>query len=288
MINVSNAIEIENLNKKFKGFELKNISFNVPKGCIVGFVGENGAGKTTTLKSILNLINRDSGTIKILGMDTIKEEKKVKENIGVVLDGCNFHDNLKTGDISKMMACIYKNWNKERYDQYLKKFKLPNDKAIKEFSRGMKMKLQIAAALSHEPKVLILDEATSGLDPVIREEILDVFMEFIQDEEHAILISSHITSDLDKIADYLVFIHQGEILLNEEKETMLSRMGILKCGEEDFRRLDQDDYIRYRKNHFSFEILVNDKQSIKKKFPEAIVDRATIEEIMLFYVKGEK
>lgn len=285
---MSNAIEIKGLNKKFEDFELKNVSFNVPKGCIVGFIGENGAGKTTTLKAILNLINRDSGIIKILGLDTIAEEKKAKENIGVVLDGCNFHDNLKPNDISKMMASIYENWNQGHFQQYLAKFKLSDNQIIKEYSRGMKMKLQIAVALSHEPKILILDEATSGLDPIVREEILDVFMEFIQDEEHAILISSHITSDLDKIADYIVFIHQGEILLDEEKETLLSTRGILKCGEEDFRKLEKEEYIRYRKNHFSFEVLVNDKSAIRRKYPDAVVDSVTIEEIMLFYIKGEK
>jgi ABC-2 type transport system ATP-binding protein len=260
----------------------------VPRGSIVGFIGENGAGKTTTIKAMLNLVKRDEGTIEMLGMDTLKDEKKIKESVGVVMDGCNFHDNLKTGDISKMLNSIYKNWNTQLFQNYLKKFILPENKIIKEFSRGMKMKLQIAVALSHEPELLILDEATSGLDPIVREEILDVFMEFIQDEKHAILISSHITSDLDKIADYIVFIHQGEILLDEEKETLLSKMGILKCGEEDFRKLESDEYIRYRKNQFSFEVLVNDKVAIRKKYPDAVVDGVTIEQIMLFYVRGEK
>lgn len=285
---MTNAIEISNLNKNYKDFQLKDVSFNVPRGSIVGFIGENGAGKTTTIKAMLNLINRDSGTIQMLGMDTYKDEKKIKEAVGVVLDGCNFHDNLKTGDISRMMDSIYKNWNVSLYQQFLKKFRLPENQMIKEFSRGMKMKLQIAVALCHEPKILILDEATSGLDPIVREEMLDVFMEFIQDEEHAILISSHITSDLDKIADYIVFIHQGEILLSEEKEILLSTMGILKCGEEDFRKLNKDEILRYRKNHFGFEVLVKNKEAIKKKYSDAIVDGVTIEEIMLFYIKGEK
>ncbi|MDO9492124.1 ABC transporter ATP-binding protein [Acetobacterium sp.] len=285
---MTNAIEIKNLNKKYKDFQLKDVNFKVPRGSIVGFIGENGAGKTTTIKAMLNLVKRDEGTIEMLGMDTLKDEKKIKESVGVVMDGCNFHDNLKTGDISKMLNSIYKNWNTQLFQNYLKKFILPENKIIKEFSRGMKMKLQIAVALSHEPELLILDEATSGLDPIVREEILDVFMEFIQDEKHAILISSHITSDLDKIADYIVFIHQGEILLDEEKETLLSKMGILKCGEEDFRKLESDEYIRYRKNQFSFEVLVNDKVAIRKKYPDAVVDGVTIEQIMLFYVRGEK
>jgi len=283
-----NAVEIKNLNKSYNDFQLKNVSFNVPKGSIVGFIGENGAGKTTTIKAVLNLINRDSGTIEIWGMNNAKEDKEIKEDIGVVLDGCNFHDSLRTGDISRMMASIYKNWNLSVFQRYLKKFELPENKTVKEYSQGMKMKLQIAVALSHDPKVLILDEATSGLDPIVREEMLDVFMEFIQDEEHAILISSHITSDLDKIADYIVFIHQGEILLNEEKETLLEGMGILKCSEDNFRKLDKEEYIRYRKNQFGFEVLIEDKQAFKKKYKEAIVDGVTIEEIMLFYVRGER
>ncbi len=285
---MTNAIEIKNLNKIYKDFQLKDVSFKVPRGSIVGFIGENGAGKTTTIKAMLNLVKRDEGTIEMLGMDTLKDEKKIKESVGVVMDGCNFHDNLKADDISKMLDSIYKNWNAQLFQNYLKKFILPENKIIKEFSRGMKMKLQIAVALSHEPELLILDEATSGLDPIVREEILDVFMEFIQDEKHAILISSHITSDLDKIADYIVFIHQGEILLDEEKETLLSKMGILKCGEEDFRKLESDEYVRYRKNQFSFEVLVNDKVAIRKKYPDAVVDGVTIEQIMLFYVRGER
>jgi len=285
---MTNALEIRNLNKNYGDFQLKDVSFNVPKGSIVGFIGENGAGKTTTLKAILNLIGRDSGTIEIMGMDTIKEDKKIKENIGVVFDGCNFHDNLKTGDISKMMGSIYKNWNSVMFNKYLVKFKLPENKRLKEFSRGMKMKLQIGVALSHEPMFLILDEATSGLDPIVREEILDVFMEFIQDEDHSILISSHITSDLDKIADYIVFIHQGEILLSEEKEMLLDALGVLKCGADDFKKLKRDEYIRYRKNQFGYEILVKDKWGMKKKYPDVIVDDVSIEEIMLFYIKGEK
>ncbi|KNZ40481.1 ABC transporter ATP-binding protein [Acetobacterium bakii] len=285
---MNNALEIRNLNKSYGDFQLKDVSFSVPKGSIVGFIGENGAGKTTTLKAILNLIHRDSGTVEIMGMDTVAEDKKIKENIGVVLDGCNFHDNLKTADISKMMGSIYKNWNPVMYKRYLAKFKLPDNKIIKSFSTGMKMKLQIGVALSHEPQFLILDEATSGLDPIVREEILDVFMDFIQDEEHSILISSHITSDLDKIADYIVLIHQGEILLDDDKESLINGMGSLKCGTEDFNKLDKDEYIRYRNNAFGYEVLVKDKGKMQKKYPEVIVDGVSIEEIMLFYIKGVK
>lgn len=283
-----NAIEISGLSKHYKGFELKQVSFDVPKGSIVGLIGENGAGKTTTIKALLNLVSRDEGMINVLGLDNQKEERKIKEMVGVVMDGCNFHDNLKTGDIGRMMAAIYRTWNPQLFKNYLNQFKLPENKIIKEFSRGMKMKLQITVALSHEPKLLILDEVTSGLDPIAREEMLDVFMDFIQDEEHAILISSHITSDLDKIADYIVFMHQGQILLNEDKETLINQMGIFKCSEEGFKKLEAGEYICYRKNQFGFEILVNNKEAIRKKYPEAVLDGVTIEEIMLFYIRGER
>ena len=194
------AITIKNLNKTYKDFSLQDISFSVPKGSVMGFVGENGAGKTTTLKAILNLISYDSGNIEIFGLDSKKNEKEIKEQIGVVFEGSNFHENLNT-----------------------------DNKLIKEFSKGNKMKLSIAVALSHKPKLLILDEATSSLDPIVREEILDIFLDFIQDEEHSIILSSHITSDLDKIADYITFIHKGKIVFSENKDELIDTMGVLKC-----------------------------------------------------------
>ena len=215
---MENAIVVKNLRKNYKDFQLKDISFSVPKGCIMGFVGENGAGKTTTLKGILNLINRDGGSVEIFGMDNIKDEKKIKEDIGVVFDECCFYDSLNPKESSKIMKRIYKNWDGKIFNDYLKKFQIPDKKIIKEFSKGMKMKLSIAIALSHKPKLLIMDEATSGLDPIVREEILDIFLDFIQDEEHSILMSTHITGDLDKIADYITFINNGEIIFSKSKD----------------------------------------------------------------------
>lgn len=282
------AITIKNLNKVYKNFALQDVSFSVPKGSIMGFVGENGAGKTTTLKSILNLISYDSGNIEIFGLDNIKNEKEIKEQIGVVFEGSNFHENLNTNNISKIMSHIYKNWDDRLFKEYLKQLRVPNNKLIKEFSKGNKMKLSIAVALSHKPKLLILDEATSSLDPIVREEILDIFLDFIQDEEHSIILSSHITSDLDKIADYITFIHKGKIVFSESKDELIDTMGILKCNSNDFAKLTNEDYSYYRKSQFGYEVLLKDKYKFITKHPNLIVDNTSIEEIMLFYVRGDK
>ncbi|OAA92635.1 ABC transporter ATP-binding protein [Clostridium coskatii] len=282
------AISVRGLNKTYKNFSLKNVSFSVPKGSIVGFIGENGAGKTTTLKAILNLISRESGEIKILGRDNIKDEKYIKEQIGVVFDESNFHDTLNAKNISKFMVKIYKQWDSNLFFNYLDKFQVPKDKIVKEFSRGMKMKLCIAVALAHNPKLLILDEATGGLDPVAREEILDIFLDFIQDEEHSILLSSHVTSDLDKIADYITFIHEGQIVFSKSKDDLRENMGMLKCGASDFNNLSKEEFINYRKNQFGYEVLINDKYDFIKKHPKLVVDNTSIEDVMLFYIRGDK
>lgn len=282
------AITIKNLNKTYKDFSLQNVSFSVPKGSIMGFVGENGAGKTTTLKAILNLISYDSGNIEMFGLDNKKNEKEIKEQIGVVFEGSNFHENLNLDNVSKIMSKIYKNWNHALFKDYLKKLRVPENKLIKEFSKGNKMKLSIAVALSHEPKLLILDEATSSLDPIVREEILDIFLDFIQDEEHSIILSSHITSDLDKIADYITFIHKGKIVFSENKDELINNMGILKCKPSDFDNISKEDYSYYRKSQFGYEVLLNDKYKFIAKHPNFVVDNTSIEEIMLFYVRGDK
>lgn len=280
------AVSIQNLKKTYDKFQLKDISFSVPYGSIVGFIGENGAGKSTTIKALLNIIRRDSGNISILGMDIDKEEKKIKEQVGVVLDECNFHDNLKVETIPKFMKNIYKHWENEIFYHYLEKFKLPADKKVKEYSRGMKMKLSIAAALAHKPKLLVLDEATSGLDPIVREEILDIFMDFIQDEEHSILMSSHITSDLDKVADYIAFIQNGEMIFVKEKDYLLEHYGIARCTKEEWNRLQRDQVLQYREGKFNIEALVEDKEKFLNKNRGIVVDSVTLEEIMVFYVKG--
>ncbi|MDF2540670.1 MAG: transporter related [Herbinix sp.] len=277
------ALELKNLSKQYNGFQLENLNLCLPKGSIMGFVGENGAGKSTTIKLILNIIRRNSGEVKLFGLDNIKHNHEIKENIGVVFDGSNFHESMTAAEISMVMRNIYKNWDDSIFRSYLEKFSLPSKKIVKEFSRGMNMKLCIAVALSHHAKLLILDEATSGLDPIIRDEILDVFLDFIQDEEQSIFISSHIISDLEKIADYIAFIHKGKLVFNESKDKLLSEYGVLKCSHGDFEKIDRNHVISYRKNQFGIEALIK-RQKLLGKY---IIDQASIEDIMLYNIKGE-
>ena len=285
---MENVIEGKELSKKYKDFELKDINLSLQKGMIMGFIGENGAGKTTTIKAILNLINPTSGEIKIFGLDNKKEEEKIKEDIGVVLDDSFLSEYLNAEDINKIMKNIYKNWDEKLYFKYIENFKLPKEKMSKEYSSGMKMKLKIAAAISHKPKLLILDEPTSGLDPVARNEILDIFQEFIENGENSILVSSHITSDLEHIADYITFINEGKIILSKERDELLEKYGLAKCSEEEFKTINRNDYIKYKKNRYDYEVLVEDKNEFKKKYNISIVDRPSLEDIMLIYIKGVK
>ena len=285
---MENILEIKNLSKKYKGFELKNVNIKLPKGMIMGFIGENGAGKTTTIKSILNIINRDSGEIKIFGLDNKENERKIKEDIGVVLDDSFLSEYLNPSDINKIMKNIYKNWDEKLYFKYIEDFKLPKEKISKEYSSGMKMKLKIAVALAHHPKLLILDEPTSGLDPVARNEILDIFQEFIQDENKGIFVSSHITSDLEHIADYITFINNGEIIFIKTRDELLENYGIVKCSEEQFKKIDKKDYIKYKKNRYEYDVLIEDKYEFKKKYDISVIDKPSLEDIMLIYIKGEK
>lgn len=284
---MENILELEGLSKSYDDFTLKNVDFNLPKGSIMGLVGENGAGKTTIIKLILNLIKKESGSIKVFDLDNIENEQHIKEKIGVVLDESYFHDNLKAKDINLIMSNIYSNWDKNVFFYYVKKFRLPMDKIVKEFSKGMKMKLSIAVALSHDPQFLILDEPTSGLDPIVRSEILDIFLDFIQDEEKSILFSTHITSDLDKIADYITFIHEGEIIFSETKDDMINDFGIIKCGKDDFYKIDKMDIVGYRRSQFSYEVLINNKRQNRIKYNTFIIDSVNLEEIMLLYIRRE-
>lgn len=279
------ALELSNVSKQYKDFTLDNISFKVPQGSIVGLIGENGAGKSTTINAVLGLISKDSGTITMLGKTDI--DAVCKENIGVVFDGDNYPDMLTPKQLGKVFENIYSSWNKEKYEQLLKKFNLPLNKKIKKFSKGMKMKYAISVAFSHNSKLLILDEATSGLDPIMRDEILDMFLDFIQDEENSILVSSHITSDLEKVADYIVFIHNGKIVFSKPKDELLENYGIIKCGASVFDEIDKDKIITYRKQDYEWQILVDDRKSAQKQYPKALIVPASIDEIMLMYVKGE-
>ena len=285
---MENILEIKNLSKKYNGFELKNVNIELPKGMIMGFIGENGAGKTTTIKAILNIISRDSGEIKIFGLDNKDNERKIKEDIGVVLDDSFLSEYLNPLDINKIMKNIYRSWDEKLYFKYIEDFKLPKEKISKEYSSGMKMKLKIAVALAHHPKLLILDEPTSGLDPVARNEILDIFQEFIQDENKGIFVSSHITSDLEHIADYITFINNGEIIFIKTRDELLENYGIVKCSEEQFKKIDKKDYIKYKKNRYEYDVLIEDKYEFKKKYDISVIDKTSLENIMLIYIKGEK
>ena len=279
-----NNILVRDLCKQFDGFLLDHVSFQVPKGRIVGFIGENGAGKSTTINLILDELKRDNGQIQIFGKENTISA--VKEDIGVVFDECNFHDVFNVSDIEKILSGVYKSWDSNLYRQYLKKFKIPERKQIGSFSKGMKMKLSIICAMAHKPKLLILDEATTGLDPVVRDEMLDLFLEFIQDEECSIFFSSHITSDIQKIADYVILIHQGKIIFEEQKDDLVYHFGIVKCGREKFASISPDDYIIHRVTNVSVECLVRDKEAIRRKYKDIVIDNATLEDIMLFYIKG--
>lgn len=285
---MENNIEVNNLSKKYDTFELKNINFTVPKGSIVGFVGENGAGKTTTIKSILNITN-SSGSIKILDKNIKQYEKEIKQNIGVVLDDSFLSEYLTAKQINSIMKDIYNEWNENKYINYLKQFNLPINKLLKDYSSGMKMKLKIATAISHNPKLLILDEPTSGLDPVVRNEILDIFRNYIEeDETRSIFISTHITTDLEHISDYIVFIKNGEIIFNLPTIELLENYGIIKCSKEDFSKIDEQDYIRFKQEKYQYEVLTDNKENIIKKYDITTIDKPSIEDIMLLYVKGEK
>ena len=279
-----NAIDINNLSKSYDGFHLDNVTFSIPKGSIMGFVGQNGSGKSTTIKAILNIIKKDSGSIKIWGMDNIEHEKTIKNDIAVVFDEMPFSDVLNAKQINSVMSGLYSKWNTETYFQYLERFSLPIKKPISQFSKGMKMKLQIAVALSHEAKLLIMDEPTSGLDPVTRSEMLDVFWDYIQDENNTIFISSHITSDLERIADTITFIHNGKLLLTDNKDNILNSHGIIKCSKDDIDSIPTDNIVSIKTTEHTTSVMVKDRNN--PIYSDFIMDNTTLDEILLFYVRG--
>lgn len=278
-------LQVENLTKHYPDFTLDHVSFSVPKGTIMGLIGENGAGKSTTINAILDLIHKDDGTVTFWGQE-LSLAKQLKEDIGVVFDGINFYETLTPAKVGKIARAAYSQWDNHLYQDYLKRFQLPLDKEFKQMSKGMKVKLCIAVALSHNPKLLILDEATSGLDPVMRDDILDVFLEFVQDENHSIMMSSHITTDLEKVADYITFIHQGKVIFNKKKDDLRYHYGIVRCGAATFDQIDKQEILAYRKEDYQWNVLVADKEKAKKKYKNAVVDDATIDDILLLYVKG--
>lgn len=279
-----NAIEIHDLCKDYGDFQLDHINLTLPQGCVMGFIGENGAGKSTTINLILDLIRADSGEVLLYGKPNREVFPALKEDIGVVLDEVCFPETLSLREIQSIMRTAFRNWSTETFYGYVHRFQLPEKKKIKDYSRGMKMKLSIAVAMSHGAKLLILDEATSGLDPVVRDEILELFFEFVQDENHAIFISSHITSDLEKLCDYVTFIHRGRVLLSEEKDTLCERLGLLKCTREQLGELDGGAVHGVRESAFGVEALVE-----RGRVPEGLlIERVTLDDIIVFMAKEEK
>ena len=282
---MKNILEVKNLQKSYSDFVLGPISTHFPGGVIIGLIGENGAGKTTFIKSLLGIIQSE-GSIQIFGRDMNEEAREIKEDIGVVLDNSFFPEVMTANDIHKIMKNLYKNWDPGLFFSYLDKFSLPRNKAIKTFSKGMRKKLEIVTSLAHHPKFLILDEPTSGLDPIVRKEVLDLFLDFIQDEEHTLLLSTHITSDLEHIADYILFLDKGHIVLEETRDDIMDNYGILKCGIEEFSSIAKGDVIRFLKNKYGYEILVKNPELLKKKYPKMVMDKITLEELMVLLVKG--
>lgn len=285
---MSYALELNKVSKTYKksGFILDQISFSLPQGSIMGIIGENGAGKTTTIGCILNTIFRDSGSIKIFGKEMQDEDTDIREKIGVVYDGDNFPLYYNATQVAAVMRGIYKNWDDQMYNRYLIRFGLDPKKKIGDYSRGMTMMLAIAVAISHHPQLLIMDEATSGLDPVMRDEILDIFLDYIEDENHSILLSSHITSDLEKIADYITFIHNGQVILSTEKDEIVYNYGIIRCREDQLNDFDKEDLVAWRKRDYQTDILVSDREKIFRKYGEVVMDHASIDEMMTILIKG--
>lgn len=286
--NYQNAIEIKNLTKNYKDFSLNNLSLTLPKGTVMGFVGQNGSGKTTTIKSILNLINIEEGEVSVFGLDTTQNSITIKENIGVVFDELSLPNTLTCKQTNSIMKNIYKNWNEDAFFQYTKDFELPLNKPFKNFSRGMQMKIQMAVALSHDAKLLILDEATAGLDPIARNELLDILLEFMENEEHSILMSSHITSDLERVADYVTFIDKGNLLLSDEKYSIFENHSLVKGSVEEIESLPKDYIVSTRKNSYGAEALTNNPSVLKENYPNLVYDKVSLDDILCFYVEKKR
>lgn len=282
------AISIEQLSKKYPDFTLQSLDLTLPAGSILGLIGENGAGKTTLLKSILGITQPTQGHVSFYGMDFSTHREECLEQIGVVFDGNTFHGKFTPRQIANIYRAAYKNWSDTLFSAYLQRFELSETKQIEELSKGMKMKLAIASTLSHQPRLLLLDEATGGLDPVVRDDILDLLLEFVQEEDHAILFSSHITSDLEKIADYVAFLHQGSLQFCENKDDLLYQMALVQVGKQEFPTIAREDLIAYREQPYGYQLLVSQPEAFRRKYQALTlaIDRPTLDDIMLLYVKG--
>ena len=281
-----NAIKLSHINKSFGDFAIRDLNLTVPSGTICGLVGENGAGKSTTIRLLMGVLRPDSGTASVLGADVSSPEfREVKEDVGVVLDEAYFPESLNAVQVGKIMAATYRRWDQRLYDSYLKHFDLPEKKQFKDFSRGMRMKLAIAVALSHQPKLLVLDEATAGLDPIVRDEVLDIFNEFTREEDHSILISSHILSDLEKLCDYIAFIHKGDLLFCEEKDQLLEQYGIFEDSRENLDCLQPEAIVAREESRYGGVRALVKRDLAPTGFR---LEKPTVEDVVLFLVKGAK
>ena len=283
---MENILEIKGLKKEYKDFSLHDISFSLPMDCITGFIGVNGAGKTTTLKAILGLIPKESGSVQIFGMDMDTNEKAIKERIGIVLDDGGFYDELNLSEMKSIIASAYKSWDELEYKKYLDRFSLNPKQKISTLSKGMRMKYALALALSHKAELLIMDEPTSGLDPLIRSQLLDILKEFMAKGGHGVFFSTHITSDLDKIADMLIMIDGGRIVFQEEKDILLDNYRIVKGDIKDLNSDTEQLFLNIDKTSFGLTAITKHTDKVKKHIPNIIVERPTIEDIMLSNIKG--
>lgn len=283
---MNTILRLKGVTRRFDSFTLQPLDLEVPGGAIMGLIGENGAGKTTTLRLILGAIHRDGGSITVFGKDLDAQPAHIREEIGVVFDECCFHESMTPKNLDMVFKGIYQNWSSSAFERYCHSLKLPMKKKIKDFSRGMKMKLSIATALAHAPRLLLLDEATSGLDPVVRDDVLELLQEFVSDEEHSVLFSSHITEDLEKIADYVAYLHRGRLQFVRSKDELLYEYGIVKCGKSEFERMDASDFAAWRENAYEIQALTENREAARRKYPNCVIDRAGLEDIMLLYSKG--
>ena len=278
-----NAVSVKNITKKYKDFTLDNVSFDLPNGCIMGLVGENGAGKSTLIKIICGIIIKKQGEVSLLGEDNVENFSRFREDIGIVPDEIAFPHNFKVKHVNKMMSYTYENWNEKLFDSYVNKFEIPRNKKFKEYSLGMKKKLGIAVALSHGAKLLILDEATSGLDPVVRDDFLDILYDFTRDENHTVLFSSHIVSDLEKLCDYIAVLHKGKLLMCEEKDVLLDTYCMLRCSENELEAVPKSAIVGKRESPYGVQAIVK-----RESVPNGIAaDSVTIEDLFVYMVKGE-
>lgn len=284
---MQNILQIKNLNKNYKDFSLENVNFKLKRGYIMGLIGSNGSGKSTTIRLIMNLVKKDSGEIKIFEHDNIKYEKEIKEKIGFVYDETYTYEDLKLIQMKDIISRFYKGWDNKIFNKYMSDFNLPKDKKIKELSKGMKIKYSLAIALSHNAEFIIMDEPTSGLDPVFRSELLDILRSIIQDENKGILFSTHITTDLEKIADYITFINNGKLVFSENKDTILEKYKIIKGGKSILTENNKGKFIGIKENKFGFEALTDDELKIKKDFGNDIIsEKASLEDIMVYTARG--